>query len=57
MSSSPPLAPTLALLDSVLPRYGQIPFDRTLDAARADIGSDPDLANPEHARRLRRWLN
>lgn len=57
MSSSPPLAPTLALLASVLPRYGEFSFDRTLEAARNDIGDDPDLANPEHAKRLRKWLN
>jgi hypothetical protein len=45
------------MLESVLPEYGKFPFDRTLEAARNDIGSQPDLANPEHARRLRMWLN
>jgi hypothetical protein len=45
------------MLASVLPEYGKFPFDRTLAAARNDIGDRPDLANPEHAKRLRVWLN
>jgi hypothetical protein len=45
------------MLASVLPEYGKFRFDRTLQAARNDIGGQPDLANPEHARRLRVWLN
>jgi hypothetical protein len=57
MSSEPPPPPTLAALESILPEYGKFPFDRTLEAARNDIGSQPDLANPEHAKRLRVWLN
>jgi hypothetical protein len=57
MSSEPPTPPTLATLVSVLPEYGKFPFDRTLEAARNDIGGQPDLANPEHAKRLRIWLN
>ena len=57
MSSEPPPPPTLALLESILPEYGKFLFDRTLEAARIDIGSQPDLANPEHAKRLRIWLN
>jgi hypothetical protein len=52
-----PLTPTLTLLASVLPEYGQFPFDRTVAAARADIGSHPDPSNAEHARRLLKWLN
>jgi hypothetical protein len=50
-------APTLSSLAAVLPVYGRFPFDRTLDAAREDIGSTPDLGNRDHAERLRRWLN
>jgi hypothetical protein len=57
MSSEPPPPPTLALLESILPEYGKFLFDRTLEAARIDIGSQPDLANPEHAKRLGIWLN
>jgi hypothetical protein len=57
MSREPPPLPTLALLESILPEYGKFPFDRTLEAARNDIGSQPDFANPEHAKRLRIWLN
>jgi hypothetical protein len=57
MSSEPPLAPSLAMLANVLPEYGKFSFDRTLEAARNDIGRQPDLANPEHAERLRVWLN
>lgn len=57
MSREPPPPPTLALLESILPEHGKFPFDRTLEAARNDIGSQPDLANPEHAKRLRIWLN
>jgi hypothetical protein len=57
MRGNPPVPPTLAGLRSVLPEYGRLPFDRTLEAARRDIGGIPDLANPEHARRLRLGLN
>jgi len=32
-------------------------FDQTLRAARSEIGDDPDLTNPTHSRRLRKWLN
>ena len=49
--------PTLASLARVLPEYGKFRFDRTLEAARTDIGYHPDLADPEHARRLHIWLN
>jgi hypothetical protein len=49
--------PTLAALGMVLPQYGKFSFDRTLEAARRDIGDEPDLANPAHAVRLRTWLN
>jgi len=45
------------MLTNVLPEYGKFSFDRTLEAARNDIGRQPDLANPEHAERLRVWLN
>ena len=47
----------MASLGSVLPQYGEFRFDRTLEAARHDIGDEPDLANPAHAVRLRKWLN
>jgi hypothetical protein len=57
MISKPLLPPTMASLGSVLPQYGEFRFDRTLEAARRDIGDEPDLANPVHAVRLRRWLN
>ena len=36
---------------------GKFTFDRTLEAARCDIGPHPDPANPDHPRRLRVWLN
>ena len=52
-----PRPPTLASLARVLPEYGQFTFDRTLESARQDIGCHPDLADPEHAKRLRVWLN
>ncbi len=54
---SPPSPPTLASLSSVLPEYGKLRFDRTLAAARDDIGSQPDLGDPDQARRLRCRLN
>jgi len=57
MTSQPLLAPTMASLGTVLPQYGEFRFDRTLEAARRDIGDEPDLANPAHAVRLRIWLN
>jgi hypothetical protein len=57
MSIKPPPAPTLAGLASVLPVYGKFRFDRTLAEARKDIGDRPDLADPQHAARLRKWLN
>ena len=57
MGSMQPQPPTLASLASVLPEYGKFRFDRTLEAARNDIGRHPDLANLGHARRLRIWLN
>jgi hypothetical protein len=57
MGSLQPHPPTLASLARVLPEYGKFRFDRTLEAARNDIGYHPDLADPEHARRLRIWLN
>ena len=57
MNAGRPHAPTLASLASVLPEYGKFTFDRTLEAARCDIGPHPDPANPDHARRLRVWLN
>ena len=57
MGSAQPHPPTLATLAKVLPEYGKFRFDRTLEAARKDIGSHPDLADPEHAKRLRIWLN
>lgn len=56
MISKPLLPPTMASLGNVLPQYGAR-FDRTLEAARRDIGDEPDLANPVHAVRLRKWLN
>ena len=52
-----PDPPTLASLARVLPKYGKFTFDRTLEAARKDIGGHPDLADPEQAKRLRMWLN
>jgi hypothetical protein len=55
--SKPLPSPTLAWLGSALPEYGKFRFDLTLEAARKDIGSRPDLANPAHAARLREWLN
>jgi len=57
MGSLEPHPPTLASLARVLPEYGKFRFDRTLEAARNDIGYHPDLADPEQARRLRTWLN
>jgi hypothetical protein len=57
MSSMQPHPPTLASLPRVLPEYGKFRFDRTLEAARNDIGFHPDLADLGHARRLRKWLN
>lgn len=45
------------MLASVLPDYGKFPFDRTFEATRNDIGGQLDLANPEHAKQLRIWLN
>jgi hypothetical protein len=57
MGSMQPQPPTLASLARVLPEYGKFRFDRTLEAARNDIGYHPDLANPGNARRLRIWLN
>jgi hypothetical protein len=57
MSRQPPCPPTLASLATILPQYGTFTFDRTLAAARYDIGDHPDLADPKHAKRLRTWLN
>lgn len=57
MSRQPPSPPTLASLATILPQYGKFTFDRTLAAVRHDIGDHPDLADPEHATRLRTWLN
>jgi hypothetical protein len=57
MSGNPVAAPTLVLMGSVLPEYGKFRFDRTLAAARRDIGPDPDFARREHVVRLRIWLN
>ena len=57
MISKPLLPPTMASLGSVLLQYGEFRFDRTLEAARRDIGGEPDLADPVHAVRLRKWLN
>lgn len=57
VTSEPLPVPTLASLAEVLPRYGELRFDRTLAAAREDIGDRPDLADPGHTARLRRWLN
>jgi hypothetical protein len=50
-------APTLAGLAKVLPQYGTFGFDRTLAAARQAIGEKPDLADPQHAAVLLKWLN
>jgi hypothetical protein len=52
-----PLPPTMALLEEVLGRYGEFRFDRTLEAARLDIGGRPDPGDLAHAARLRKWLN
>jgi hypothetical protein len=57
MISKPLLPPTMATLGSVLPQYGGFRFDRTLEAARRDIGDETDLACRAHAVRLRKWLN
>lgn len=58
MGSRQPLSPpTLASLAAVLPAYGRFAFDQTLEAARSDLGAEPDLTSPGHAQRLRRWLN
>ena len=57
MSDNSVAAPTLVLMGSVLPEYGKFRFDRTLAAARRDIGPDPDFACRDHAVRLRIWLN
>jgi hypothetical protein len=46
MSSEPPSPPTLAMLESVLPEYGKFSFDRTLEAARNDIGTLTNLTSP-----------
>jgi hypothetical protein len=51
------LRPTLARLAVVLPQYGEFTFDDTPESARSNIGSEPDLANPEQASRIRVWLN
>ena len=52
-----PSPPTMVALARVLPQYGEFRFDLTLEAARHDVGNEPDLADPAHAMRLRRWLN
>ena len=57
MGSIQPHPPTLASLAGVLPEDGKFTFGRTLEAARNDIGCHPDLADPEHAKRLCIWLN
>jgi len=57
MGNTQPHPPTLATFAKVLPEYGKFRFDRTLEAARKDIGCHPNLADPEHAKRLRIWLN
>jgi hypothetical protein len=41
MGSMQPHPPTLASLARVLPEYGKFRFDRTLEAARNDIGYHP----------------
>ena len=51
------LLSTMATLGSVLPQYGEFRFDRTLEAARRDIGDVTYLACRAHAVRLRKWLN
>jgi hypothetical protein len=57
VTSQPLPAPTISSLSTVLPQYGEFRFDRTLEAARRDIGDEPDLADLAHAARLRIWLN
>jgi hypothetical protein len=57
MTSQPLPSPTIASLGAVLPQYGEFRFDRTLEAARHDIGNEPDPGDPVHAVRLRTWLN
>ena len=57
MDIGPMAAPTLTALGTALPRYGAFRFDRTLAAAREDIGDQPDLANRDNAVWLRKWLN
>jgi hypothetical protein len=57
MSNTRAHRPTLSSLARVLPEYGKFRFDRTLEAARNDIGWHADPANPVHATRLRIWLN
>lgn len=57
MRDDPLVPPTLASLAGVLPAHGDWRFDRTLRDARNEIGDYPDPANPQHARRLRKWLN
>jgi hypothetical protein len=34
------------MLESVLPEYGKFSFDRTLEAARNDIGTLTNLTSP-----------
>jgi len=58
MGTTAPLAPpSLTAMRSVLPQYGVFSFDRTLAAAQESLGSDPDPASGDQARRLRVWLN
>lgn len=53
-------APSLARVRDVSAMLAQLDvvrFDRTLLAARQQIGPKCDPSNPLHARRLRKWLN
>ena len=54
------LAPNLNRLRSLSAHLNdrlEVRYDRTLRAARADIGGNCDPGNKAHARRLRKWLN
>jgi hypothetical protein len=54
---TPPPAPTLATLRSLLARYGSDRGDSAVAAVRAELGGAPDPGQVAHAARLRACLN